>query len=124
MLLPEEAQDATMLRFSASPSFRIPRAARMFSVLVALGGVLFALLIFEGRMRASQPDSQKPGLLGQTQSEVDRKNTGCVSCHTTTDEPSMHPTRTVRLACIDCHGGDATAIAPVGVTTSSAGYEG
>jgi len=96
----------------------------MFSMLVALGGVLFALSIFEGRMRASQPDSQKPGLLGQTQSEVDRKNTGCVSCHTTTDEPSMHPTRTVRLACIDCHGGDATAIAPVGMTTSSAGYEG
>ena len=123
-LLPEEAQDATMFRLTASTSFRIQRSARMFSALVAVGGVLFAMAIFEGRMRASQSDSQKPGLLGQTQSEVDGKNTGCVSCHTTTDEPSMHATRTVRLACIDCHGGDTTAIAPVGVTTSSAEYEG
>src|ERR1700722_8812615 len=123
MLLPEEAPDATMFRLSASPGFRIQRSARMVSVLVAVGGVLFALLIFEGRMRASQSASQEPGLLGQTQSEVDRKNTGCVSCHTMTDEPSMHPTRTVRLACIDCHGGDTTASAPAGMTTSSAKYE-
>jgi hypothetical protein len=96
----------------------------MVSVLALAGGVLLALLIFEGRMRASQSDSQKPGLLGQTQSEVDRKNTGCVSCHTTTDEPSMHPTRTVRLACIDCHGGDSSASAPAGVTAPPAEYEG
>jgi hypothetical protein len=84
-----------------------------------------ALLSFEGHMRASQAESssQKPGLLGQSQSDVDRKNTGCVSCHTTTDEPSMHPTRTVRLACVDCHGGDATAVAPTGAGTGSAEYE-
>ncbi|HEY4777924.1 MAG TPA: hypothetical protein VIH56_09705, partial [Candidatus Acidoferrales bacterium] len=123
MLLPEEAPDAIMFRFTTSPGFRIQRSARKVSVLVAAGGVLFALLIFEGRMRASQSASQEPGLLGQTQSEVDRKNTGCVSCHTMTDEPSMHPTRTVRLACIDCHGGDTTASAPAGMTTSSAEYE-
>ena len=112
-----------MFRSSEGPSVRAHRSARLFAVLAVIGGVLFASLIFEGRMRAAQSDSQKPGLLGQSQAEVDRKNTGCVSCHTTTDEPSMHPTRTVRLACIDCHGGDATAIAPAGPTASSAEYQ-
>ena len=112
-----------MFRSSERPSVRAQRSARLFAVLAVIGGVLFASLIFEGRMRAAQSDSQKPGLLGQSQAEVDRKNTGCVSCHTTTDEPSMHPTRTVRLACIDCHGGDATAIAPAGPTASSAEYQ-
>jgi hypothetical protein len=87
-------------------------------------GVLAASLFFEGRMRASQSGTQEPDLLRQSQSDVDRKNTGCVSCHTTTDEPSMHPTRTVRLACVDCHGGDSTAIAPIGANPALAEYEG
>src|SRR3984885_5271485 len=104
MLLPEEAPDAIMFRFTTSPGFRIQRSARKVSVLVAAGGVLFALLILEGRMRASQSGSQEPGLLGQTQSEVDRKNTGCVSCHTMTDEPSMHAARRGALVCVDCGG--------------------
>jgi hypothetical protein len=82
-----------------------------------------AALLLEGRSHA-QSLAQKPqqNLLGQSQSEVDRKNTGCVSCHTTTDEPSMHPTRTVRLACVDCHGGDSTAILPAGTQPGTAGY--
>jgi hypothetical protein len=95
----------------------------VWSVLIALIIAIAAPMLFEGRMRASQPDSQQPSLLGQSQTDVDRKNAGCVSCHITTDEPSMHPTRTVRLACVDCHGGDATAIAPSGTNPASAEYE-
>src|ERR1700689_3184667 len=53
--------------------------------------------------------TQQDRLVRQTQAEVDHKNAGCVSCHASTDEPTMHPTRTVRLACTDCHGGDSTA---------------
>lgn len=34
----------------------------------------------------------------------------------------MHPTGTVRLACVDCHGGDATAILPSGSQPGSAEY--
>jgi hypothetical protein len=30
-----------------------------------------------------------------------------VTCHTATDSPTMHSTGTVRLGCIDCHGGNA-----------------
>ena len=60
---------------------------------------------------------------GQSQADVDRKNSGCVSCHTTTDQPTMHPTGTVRLACIDCHGGDSAVHVPSGAPQGSAQYE-
>src|SRR6267143_237907 len=45
---------------------------------------------------------------GQSQEEADNKSSGCVSCHTTTDEPTMHPTKTVHLGCTDCHGGNSS----------------
>ena len=32
----------------------------------------------------------------------------CESCHGPTDSPSMHPTGTVQLTCVQCHGGDAS----------------
>ena len=74
-------------------------------------------------MRAAQSELQHQNLFGQSQADVERKNTGCVSCHTATDEPSMHPTRTVRLSCTDCHGGDTSAAAPSGMNSGSAEYE-
>ena len=43
-----------------------------------------------------------------------RKSTGCVACHGLTDSPSMHTTGTVRLGCIDCHGGNAAMQPPAG----------
>src|SRR6267142_1384861 len=50
---------------------------------------------------------------GQSQEEADRKSSGCISCHTSTDEPTMHPTKTVHLGCADCHGGNSSiSIAP------------
>jgi len=81
---------------------------------------LFARLI-AGTNAHSQ--TQQDSLIRQTQAEVDRKNTGCVSCHVRTDEPTMHPTRTVRLACTDCHGGDSNASVPAGTAQNSPVYE-
>src|SRR2546426_2572434 len=49
--------------------------------------------------------SEGPDLSRQSQADVDRKNVGCVSCHTATDAPTMHTATTVKLACVDCHGG-------------------
>src|SRR5438552_4871764 len=49
--------------------------------------------------------SEGPDLSRQSQADVDRKNVGCVTCHTATDAPTMHTATTVRLACVDCHGG-------------------
>jgi hypothetical protein len=62
-------------------------------------------------------------LLQQTQDDVARKSAGCISCHTRTDEPTMHATGTVRLGCTDCHGGHADLPVPAGAQAGSAAYE-
>ena len=112
-----------MPEFAANLASRIRRSGRVWSFLITAAIAIVVLLLFEGRMRASQTAAQHCNLLGQSQADVDRKNTGCVSCHVSTDEPSMHPTRTIRLACTDCHGGDTTVVAQVGANPKSAEYE-
>ncbi len=61
-------------------------------------------------------------LMGQSQEEADRKSAGCVSCHTQTDQPTMHATGTVRLGCTDCHGGAAGAHIAPGTAANSQEY--
>jgi hypothetical protein len=95
---------------------------RVAATLVVTLSVLAVSLLFERRSQA-QSDPHQRGLLRQSQADVDRKNSGCVSCHTSTDEPSMHPTGTVRLACIDCHGGDSTATLPPETNSKAPEYE-
>src|SRR5215203_6168332 len=38
--------------------------------------------------------------------EARAASAGCVTCHTRTDEATMHPSGTVTLGCATCHGGD------------------
>jgi hypothetical protein len=47
-------------------------------------------------------------LMSQSDEEVARKNTGCVSCHTASDAASMHEAA-LPIACVDCHGGTVGA---------------
>jgi hypothetical protein len=47
----------------------------------------------------------------QTTEAAAEKSRGCVSCHTATDQPSMHSNPGVVLGCTDCHGGDAAVMA-------------
>src|SRR5512145_118390 len=49
-----------------------------------------------------------PAPLSQTREEADEKSLGCRSCHTATDQPTMHSSAAVVLGCSDCHGGDAS----------------
>jgi len=58
----------------------------------------------------------------QSQEEAGRKSSGCISCHTTTDEPTMHPTKTVQLGCTDCHGGNSSVSAASGAAPNSPEY--
>src|SRR5580692_9428823 len=95
---------------------------RVAATLVVTLSALAVSLLFERRSHA-QSDPHQSGLLRQSQADVDRKNSGCVSCHTSTDEPSMHPTGTVRLACIDCHGGDFTVTLAPGANSKTPEYE-
>jgi hypothetical protein len=60
---------------------------------------------------------------GQSQEQADRKSTGCISCHTSTDEPTMHATKTVSLGCTDCHGGNASIRVTGGIPANSAEYQ-
>src|SRR5437867_11053502 len=64
-----------------------------------------------------------PDLSRQSQAEVERKNVGCVSCHTTTDSPTMHTATTVKLACVDCHGGRGDVVRPGVAAPRSPAYE-
>ncbi len=43
----------------------------------------------------------------QTDADALAKSQGCIACHENVHD--MHNKRTVRLGCIDCHGGDPTA---------------
>src|SRR5260370_14625807 len=61
--------------------------------------------------------------MGQTRAEADRKSAGCISCHTQTDEPTMHATSTVLLGCTDCHGGNADVRIAASVKADSPEYD-
>src|SRR6202165_4870309 len=56
---------------------------------------------------AKVPQASAP-FRGQSKAEADRKSSGCIYCHTSTDEPTMHPTKIVHLGCTDCHGGNSS----------------
>jgi len=58
----------------------------------------------------------------QSQEDVDRKNVGCVSCHEP-DTPTMHVSTAVRIACVDCHGGNGQARRPAGADPGTRGFE-
>src|SRR2546430_10656856 len=80
-----------------------PSSLRTLSVLCVAAVSLFLALHASSNPPARAP--QAAGLFrGQSQEEADRKSSGCISCHTSTDEPTMHPTKTVHLGCTDCHG--------------------
>ncbi len=70
------------------------------------------------RTYAKTPDAPR----GQSQEDADAKSTGCISCHTKSDAPSMHDNSAVLLGCADCHGGDATVKAPEGLAATDPQY--
>jgi len=72
---------------------------------------------------AQGQSAQTDLLLQQSQQEADRKSSGCITCHTSTDSATMHPSGTVRLGCIDCHGGDNDVRVGQGVSPKSEEYE-
>ena len=63
-----------------------------------------------------------PAPAGETEAEAHAKSVGCESCHTASDAKSMHKSSAVVLGCADCHGGDATVVAPPSLKKGSAEY--
>ncbi len=69
-------------------------------------------------------ETAAPAPRAQTQAQADDKSLGCVSCHTSTDQKTMHRQPGVILGCIDCHGGNASVTKPNGFDKGAAEYEG
>lgn len=64
-----------------------------------------------GMQPAAKPTGLKNAM--ETPDEARAASAGCVTCHTSTDEATMHPSGTVTLGCATCHGGDpAVTVAP------------
>lgn len=48
----------------------------------------------------------------QSWAQADEMSSGCITCHTDSDQKTMHASEAVILGCADCHGGDPTVRAP------------
>ena len=72
-------------------------------------------------LSAGAPQEAAP-FRGQSPEEAGRKSYGCISCHTSTDEPTMHPTKTVHIGCADCHGGNSSIAVAPGTAANSSEY--
>ncbi|HTM24334.1 MAG TPA: hypothetical protein VL225_04020 [Vicinamibacterales bacterium] len=58
----------------------------------------------------------------ETSDQARAQSVGCMSCHTKTDEATMHPSGTVTLGCATCHGGDPNVSVTAGIAPESADY--
>ena len=117
-----------MFAFNSNSRFRGAaarvRCATPFAALLATFALLIAGAYVEAASGRQAGDAIAESRLSQqTEDDVARKSAGCISCHTQTDEPTMHATGTVRLGCTDCHGGRADLPLPAGVQPGSTAYE-
>src|SRR5258708_28000246 len=85
-----------------------------------------ALSFFFALHASSKPPARAPqesaSFRSQSQEEADRKSSGCISCHTSTDEATMHPTKTAHIGCTDCHGGNSSISSASGAARNSPEY--
>ena len=96
-------------------------ALRTLGILWA-SGLSFFCATPQGSKSGARTAQNCASLGSHPQEETDRNSSGCVSCHTSTDEPTMHPTKTVHLGCADCHGGNSSVAITAGTAPNSAEY--
>jgi hypothetical protein len=93
--------------------------------------VLGILLLWAGTLLTAvgPPESAIPdAIVGQSRvsqqspENAAKQSAGCITCHTKTDEPSMHPGGTVVIGCADCHGGDPSISVTSDLASSSKEY--
>src|SRR5579863_4369034 len=104
----------------------LPRKCKTLSLrhlcVLCASALSFLLVFYSNSIRVVHAKQDAPLVRGQSQEEAARKSTGCISCHTSTDEPTMHPTKTVFLGCTDCHGGNSLISVSSGAAPRSAEY--
>jgi hypothetical protein len=105
----------TVPRTSKTPS---PRSL----CILCASAFSFFLVFYSVSVSKVHAKQDAPPVRGQSQQVADRKSSGCISCHTSTDELTMHATKTVLLGCTDCHGGNASISVVSGIAPNSAEY--
>jgi hypothetical protein len=90
-----------------------------FGTLFLWCGFAFSLLVFVSSDRVDA----KPPLPPQALPQPSAPNAGCTSCHTQTDSATMHETGTVKISCVDCHGGSGEISLPQGIGPTSTEYK-
>ncbi len=58
----------------------------------------------------------------QSPAEARAKSVGCLTCHSATEQATMHANPGVVIGCTDCHGGDATVMLPAGAAHAGPAY--
>src|SRR4051812_24726419 len=95
---------------------------RLGAVFLWCGGVLSMLLVLSSdRVSAKPPLPQEQPRAAAEQGGA--ASEGCISCHTQIDSATMHETGTVKITCVDCHGGNGQAGVPQGSQPDSADYK-
>jgi len=74
------------------------------------------------RPAAPGPVVAVPRLVSDSPADAAAASAGCITCHTKTDEPSMHPSGTVTLGCATCHGGDPKVSVAAGLSMEAPDY--
>jgi len=74
------------------------------------------------RPAAPSPAVAVPRLVSDSPADAAAASAGCITCHTKTDEPSMHPSGTVTLGCATCHGGDPKVSVAAGLSMEAPDY--
>ncbi len=92
------------------------RRRRGFGIAAVCGAIAIGVVLY--MMDAAS--AQTPGY--QTPEEARQKGAGCVTCHLSTDTPSMHPSGLVQIGCTDCHGGNAGVSVPPGARRGEPQY--
>src|ERR1700675_3305243 len=109
------------MHLMTSPRTSKRSALRNLCVLWVSALSFLSVLYAESSSRVHAKQGASP-VRGQPQEEAAQQSSGCISCHTSTDEPTMHPTRTVFLGCTDCHGGNSSIAVAANTASNSAEY--
>ncbi|MFK8021399.1 MAG: hypothetical protein AB8B86_16675 [Pseudomonadales bacterium] len=62
--------------------------------------------------------------VSQSADDMLAKSSGCQSCHTKSDQKTMHANPAVKLGCTDCHGGNSSIFAAEGLGRKDPQYMG
>jgi hypothetical protein len=99
-----------------------PTLAGCVALLAALSALSIAIAAEEEKPVERTYVTAPPAPASQSPEEAARKSAGCVSCHTASDQKTMHANPAIQIGCTDCHGGDATVALPAGTAKDAAAY--